>query len=280
MRPSTKKTRGSATKSVQATSVNSNGQFHSLKMGKVISYSSQIERDFLYLLDYEPCVQEFRAQPFSIEIPAPDQQSTQSAWHESAGTWVRYTPDFVVNILPPLPSQPYCPSGPRHRRSRECDGERALMVEVLPSALASGHVASRLFETLTSWCKERTYGLEFCYITDKQVRAGCYLDNVKVLRQFAHHIVQPETRARIHGLLENAPDGIPIGELAQAVDSLALDDAVASVLHLAYQHEIVVPIGDWVLSSQTQVYSPYCLESLPTEHPLVDLLRGGGMKLW
>lgn len=250
------------------------GEFHSLKTGKIITYNSQIERDFLYLLDYDAAVRTFRHKPFTIEIPAPDQHGAKARWEDDI--WVRYAPDFAVDILPPLPAQPYDPAKRRSRRASECAGERALLVEVLSSAQAATPAARQLFDTLTSWCRERTYGLEFCYLTDRQIRAGCYLENVKLLRQFAHHIIQPNTRALIHTLLEANPGGVPVGELAQAIDSLALDDATGCILHMAYQHEVAMPLADWQLSSQSLAYSPYHWQSPISANPLAHLLRKEG----
>ena len=46
---------------------NAIGRFPSTKMGRMIAFESLLERDFIYLLDYDPTVDWFEEQPLSIE---------------------------------------------------------------------------------------------------------------------------------------------------------------------------------------------------------------------
>ena len=57
------------------------GRFPSTKMGRMIAFESLLERDFIYLLDYDPAVEWFEEQPLSIEYV-----------HEAK--LLHYTPDF------------------------------------------------------------------------------------------------------------------------------------------------------------------------------------------
>jgi hypothetical protein len=43
------------------------GRFPSLKLGRMVDFESLIERDFIYVLDFEPDVESFSEQPLTIE---------------------------------------------------------------------------------------------------------------------------------------------------------------------------------------------------------------------
>lgn len=60
---------------------NAIGRFPSTKMVRMIAFESLLERDFIYLLDYDPAVEWFEEQLLSIEY-----------LHE--GKLLHYTPDF------------------------------------------------------------------------------------------------------------------------------------------------------------------------------------------
>ncbi len=49
------------------------GKFPSIKMGRMIAFESLLERDFIYLLDYDPAVEWFEEQPLTIEYMSDDQ---------------------------------------------------------------------------------------------------------------------------------------------------------------------------------------------------------------
>src|SRR5258708_29523779 len=57
------------------------GRYPSLKMGRMVAFESTIERDYIYLLDYEPAVTSFAEQPLTID-------------YFCDGTMFHYTPDF------------------------------------------------------------------------------------------------------------------------------------------------------------------------------------------
>jgi len=59
------------------------GFFPSIKNGRPVAFESHIERDFLYLLEYDRNVVNYYEQPFTINYKQNDRQR-------------RYTPDFLV----------------------------------------------------------------------------------------------------------------------------------------------------------------------------------------
>jgi hypothetical protein len=60
------------------------GKFPSLKLGRMVGYQSLIERDFIYLLDFDATVTTYAEQPFSLHYKDGSKQR-------------RYTPDFCFS---------------------------------------------------------------------------------------------------------------------------------------------------------------------------------------
>jgi TnsA endonuclease N terminal len=73
-------------KVVTQCSVRVTGRFASRKMGRMIPWESQIERDFILLAEVDASVTGIHAQPFEIEI------GFDGAMH-------RYTPDFLLETI-------------------------------------------------------------------------------------------------------------------------------------------------------------------------------------
>ncbi len=59
------------------------GQFPSMKMNRMIAFESLLERDFIYLLDYDPGITWFEEQPVRIEYVQEEKLR-------------HYTPDFLL----------------------------------------------------------------------------------------------------------------------------------------------------------------------------------------
>src|SRR5215467_695338 len=59
------------------------GRFPSVKMGRVVWWESQIERDYIYLLEIDPDVLAYKEQPFRVKL-------------ELFGSLRSYVPDFLV----------------------------------------------------------------------------------------------------------------------------------------------------------------------------------------
>lgn len=65
-----------------------NGKFPSFKTNRVHQHESTLERDFLYLLEYDVLVKTFSEQPFKI------------LYTNEKGKKASYTPDFLVEYTP------------------------------------------------------------------------------------------------------------------------------------------------------------------------------------
>lgn len=196
------------------------GHFPSLKMKRMVAFESTIERDYLFLLDYEPTVTAFEEQPLTIEY-----QHDQQVFH--------YTPDFHV----------------------QWGGEPAL-VECKTRVLVSAPENLHKFDAARVFCEE--HGYAFLIMTDHEIRSGFRLQNVKLLTQFARHSVRPELRAQVFRILLSAAHGGPLSlaYLTESLSPLNPSLALTSVLSLAFHHDIEMALDETALSGTSAVWLP------------------------
>jgi hypothetical protein len=155
---------------------NAIGRFPSIKMGRMIAFESLLERDFIYLLDYDPEVEWFEEQPMKIEYE-----------HETKQLY--YTPDFHL-----------------------FERGKHVLVECKPERFVETEENRRKFAMAGEWCRVSDW--EFRLITDQQVRSGYRLQNVKLLAQYARQKISDEFRRRVHILLEGVSVTVAFGDLA------------------------------------------------------------------
>lgn len=123
------------------------GKFFSVKTGRVAWYESLLERDYMYLLDFDPAVTFWHEQPLQIRFC-------------HGGKTHRYTPDLDVR-----------------RNSKK------QIVEVKPEHKVKSGKWDFLFRTASSICEPEGY--EFIVVTDEQIREQPKLENVKKLWKYA-----------------------------------------------------------------------------------------------
>jgi TnsA endonuclease N terminal len=123
------------------------GKFSSVKTGRVAWYESLNERDYMYLLDFDPGVSYWHEQPLKIRFML-------------GGKIHRYTPDLEV-----------------HRDSRK------QIVEVKAKAQVESGEWDFLFRTASSICKEEE--CEYVVVTDDVIRQEPRLESVKKLWKYA-----------------------------------------------------------------------------------------------
>jgi hypothetical protein len=180
------------------------GKFPSLKMRRMVAFESLIERDYLYTLDYELGIQWFEEQPLTIE-------------YQYDGQTLRYTPDFHVVEM-----------------------GRDVLVECKPDALVDRTENQRKFRAAQAWCIERDW--DFLVVTDTQLRAGHRLENIKRMAYYARHGVPPQFKGQVYALLETAPDGITVGDVAQVLVPDHPAVALPAIMHMAFHHEVTISI--------------------------------------
>jgi hypothetical protein len=194
------------------------GRFPSIKMARMIAFESLIERDFIYLLDHDPEVTWFEEQPLTIP------------YHQE-GRAFSYTPDFHL-----------------------VEGDRHVLVECKPDRFVDKEENRRKFAAARGWCAQQ--GWVFRIVTGEQVRAGHRLQNVKLLTRYARQMVDPTVRGRVLALLGSSRSAMTIGDVARAISDEEPGPAKASILCMAFHHEIFVPLDKAPLSRGTPVCLP------------------------
>lgn len=116
-------------------------------MDTIIWWESQIERDYIYLLEIDPRVQLYRGQPFKIT-------------YISKGLTRNYTPDFWVQRA-----------------------DQQEIVEVKPASKVNDQKNLDKWRHISCLCKERN--IKFVVVTDTMIRQQPKLDNIKLLHKYA-----------------------------------------------------------------------------------------------
>lgn len=191
------------------------GKFPSAKMGRMIAFESLLERDFIYLLEYDPSIEWFEEQPLSIEYI---QESKR----------LQYTPDFHL-----------------------LEHGQHVLVECKPKRFVETEENRYKFAAARAWCGECDW--EFRVITDQQIRSGFRLQNVKLLAQYARQKVDAVMRSQIHTFLHDAKSNTSISNLSHAILPEHPEAVMAGILCLAYHHEVALSLDEAPISDITTV---------------------------
>lgn len=197
------------------------GKFPSIKMNRMIHFESGLERDFIYLLDYDKRITHFEEQPIRIE-------------YKMNGKSYTYTPDFhaVVN------------------------GENWLY-ECKPKKFANTTKNRLKFEVAERWCRDGDWG--FQVITDELIRSGCRLRNVKFLTSFSRFEIQPELIAIIYAYLQENPFA-RLSDVEKHLSGFPRNKIFPTIFHLANHHKISMPIESSLISPNTTIQLEYKME--------------------
>ncbi|MBU1748983.1 MAG: TnsA endonuclease N-terminal domain-containing protein [Chloroflexi bacterium] len=103
------------------------GRFPSVKMKRMMAFESLIERDYLYLLDYDPDVEWFEEQPLTIE-------------YQHDGETRHYTPDFHL-----------------------VERERDILIECKPNGFVAADENRRKFAVARAWCRQRGWISDYAF---------------------------------------------------------------------------------------------------------------------
>jgi hypothetical protein len=155
------------------------GKFASVKTGRVAWYESLLERDFMYLLDYDRDVSYWHEQPLRIRF-------------SHGGKVHRYTPDLEV-----------------HRASQK------QLIEVKPKhQVVDSGKWEVLFRAASSICEEEGY--QFLVVTDEIIRIQPRLENVKLLWKYARTPVLPQHQIICSQFFQSRNDElVTLGDLVQ-----------------------------------------------------------------
>lgn len=191
------------------------GRFPSLKLGRMVSFESLIERDFIYWLEFEPTVSWFREQPLTIS-------------YQYGQKTLNYTPDFHV-----------------------IKNDHNILVECKPQSVVATANNQRKFAAAQMWCTE--HGWRFQVITDAHLQGGCRLQNIKQLIQFARYPIAPDLKDRIQAFLNHHAPPVTMAELMQHIAPERPQQVLIPLLALAFHHELDLALDDAPLSGQTLV---------------------------
>ena len=152
------------------------GKFFSVKTGLVAWYESLLERDEMYLLDFDPLVTFWREQPFRIR-------------YVLNGKTHFYTPDLEVHR----------PAGKQ-------------VVEVKSQDQVDSGKFDGLFRIATSASQDEGY--EFVVVTDQLIRQQPRLDNIKKLWKYARTPILPQHQRLCWQFFQGKPfDEVELGDL-------------------------------------------------------------------
>lgn len=153
------------------------GKFPSIKMGRMIMWESQIERDYLYLVDFDADVIFCQEQPLIVRY-----------YNDSDGKIHNYTPDFLLV-----------------RRDN-----KKQVIEVKYEKTARSEEYQQLFQRVAPVLHQDGY--EFIVVTDHMIRVQPLLRNVKLLHKYAKLRVSNEHLIYLTDLFAGREE-ILLGEL-------------------------------------------------------------------
>jgi hypothetical protein len=158
------------------------GKFASVKTGRVNWYESLLERDLMYLLDFDPAVTCWYEQPLRIRFC-------------HGGKVHRYTPDLEV-----------------HRASHK------QLIEVKPKRQVDSGKWDALFRAASSICEQEGY--EFIVVTEEVIRTEPRLGIVKLLWKYARTPVLPQHQLICAQFFQSRKDEpVTLGDLIQLFTS-------------------------------------------------------------
>ena len=191
------------------------GYFPSLKMGRMIAFESSIERDLIHLLDFEQEVTWFAEQPLTIV-------------YQHEGKRCKYTPDFHL-----LRNGQY------------------VLVECKPEGRVQVAENQRKFAAARAWCAAQ--GWIFEVITDRQLRTGYRLQNIKLLTQFARYDIGVGIQQRIRTFLSTAVAPVTVADVMVQVASIKPQAALIPILYMAFHHKLCLPLDPAPISVDTPI---------------------------
>lgn len=178
------------------------GKFPSLKMRRLICWESQIERDYIYLLEFDPAVISYAEQPLRIS-------------YHLDGKERHYTPDFLVKRA-----------------------DKSLVVEVKQEEEAQKEENQRRFRIASAICARDNY--QFVLVTNKMIRVQPRLDNIKLLTRYQRiSINDPHYQIVCHELFAKSSEAC-LSEVIEFFASRSIDRQI--VFSLLYWGVLAVDL--------------------------------------
>lgn len=163
---------------------NVTGSFPSQVKGEKVLYQSTIERDYVYVLKFDPTVITYRAQPMVI-LGTDDEGNTH-----------RYTPDFLVVRT-----------------------NRKEIVECKPEELLSHPHTLQQIQLGEAWAEANNH--DFVIVTDTDLRKDHTLANLKLLWRYCRTTVPTAMLASCIACLKAQPKDMAFEDVARLLASIA-----------------------------------------------------------
>lgn len=194
---------------------NTIGRLPSLKVDRMVSFESLLERDFIYWLEFEPTVSWFSEQPLTIS-------------YQHGQRTLGYTPDFHV-----------------------IKQNQNFLVECKPVEFVTRAENQRKFAAAQSWCAQHHW--RFQVVTEVELNRGYRLHNIKRLCQFARYPLAPGLKNRVLTFLEAASMPVTLADVMQDVAPEQPQQLLIPLLTMAFHHDIELALDEAPLSAQTWV---------------------------
>jgi len=184
------------------------GYFPSTKMGCMVAFESTIERDLIYVLEFEPDVKSFAEQPFAITYIHEGKERT-------------YTPDFQADL------------------ANGC----SIILECKPQPLVNKPENQLKFMAGKTWCAQNFANYQV--VTDDMLRAGLGLPNIKFLYQFARHSIPANVKNAVIHEVKVSRTGISVLEIAEAVtcsEGSNKNLIITAIFQMVFFHELYIDL--------------------------------------
>lgn len=175
------------------------GKFASDKMQKIIEWESPLERDYIYLLEFDDLTEYYQEQP--LRILASINQKSYS-----------YTPDFLV-----------------------IRSERKYIVEVKPYDFLDEY--NTKLKALIGQAYAEKEGLIFKIVTDKDIYEGSFLYNIKLLHRYKRVYTPLPIVHKISRIID-AENSITLEELGEKL-GLSSYDYLPIIYNLLYRKILI-----------------------------------------
>lgn len=187
---------------------------------QMVHCNGGIERDYAYLLEFDPMVLSYEEQPCKISYIF-DQKKRS------------YTPDFAVYWRHQLPS----------------------LVECKPVSKLNDLENLRKWTAARLWCDQHHYN--FVLVTDVALRErSSLLSNIKLLAGHGHQHITPQSKEYLLRTVQGVNGALSIAELVERTPKLNSNFVRSCVWHLLYTRELATDLTKPLNTMTTLVWFP------------------------
>ena len=191
------------------------GRYPSLKLGRMVSYESLIERDFICVLDFEPTIRWFEEQPLRLCYRDGEQDR-------------HYTPDFQF-----------------------ISADQTVLVECKAQSLVGKAENQRKFAVAERWCEQQSW--QFQVITDADLTSSYRVQNIIWLTRFARYSIGDEFRQAVKAYLARIGQPVAIAEVCKQIKPDHPQQAFIPLFGLIYHQYLQVELDQQLLSVNSPV---------------------------